>query len=415
MTGPRLSIIPGWIITDPRLKGKDLQVLCMLGRNANTRHGWCRRSQVQLAKALDCSRSTVQAAINRLVEIGAVERREVVEKSGRDSAHWYRVIYDSSVDSSAFDAWDEQDEKEFDPNSEASGDTPPAGISAGPADSGQAGPADSGPAPINASTLTPPDKREERERERSANQEDDPAAVEKAFKRFFIGWKTAISDSEPDARRVWASLSAEQRKTAEARSADYQAAALSSGRKHLCSAATYLREERWEKLQDVAVQAQATAPELYTAYSRAGRGLLLAELLRPIRYLQLDALEEMIVRQKPEKEDLIWRDKREKKGWPEAVKLIETTVERRKFPVPQRIVALSQDFDKVMVGGPEWQAWQRLHQARCWPWLPAPEKLDWMQFPRLSPDIDDLDEACERAVKDFENALGMERDNDDAR
>ena len=415
MSGPRLSIIPGWIITDPRLKGKDLQVLCMLGRNANTRHGWCRRSQVQLAKALDCSRSTVQAAINRLVEIGAVERREVVEKSGRDSAHWYRVIYDSSVDSSAFDAWDEQDEKEFDPNSETSGDTPPAGISAGPADSGQAGPADSGPAPINASTLTPPDKREERERERSANQEDDPAAVEKAFKRFFIGWKTAISDSEPEARRVWASLSAEQRKAAETRSADYQTAALSSGRKHLCSAATYLREERWEKLQDAVVQAQSATPEAFTGYSRAGRAMIFAELLRPVRYLQLTPIEEMIARQGPEKEALIWRDKYEKQGWPEAVKLIELTVERRRFPVPQRIVAASQSFDKVMVGGPIWEAWQRLHHARRWPWLAAPEKLEWVQFPRLSPEIENLDEACLQALTDFENAIGVERDNDDAR
>ncbi|MDM9619093.1 helix-turn-helix domain-containing protein [Rhizobium sp. S96] len=415
MSEPRLSIIPGWIVTDPRLKGKDLQVLCMLGRNANTRHGWCRRSQVQLAKALDCSRSTVQAAINRLVDIGALERREVVSSSGRDSAHWYRVIYDSKVESSAFDAWDAEDEKEFDPTSDFGSDAPPAGIPAPPADPESAPPAGSGPAPINASTLTPPDKREERERERgSENQEEDPAVIERGFKRFFHGWKTAISDSEPDARRVWLMLSAEKRAKAEAKSADYQAAALSTGRKHLCSAATYLREERWEKLQETTAAAASAAPEAYSAYSRAGRGLLLAELMRPERYLQLTILEEVIVRDKPEKRDLIWRDKREKQGWPEAVRLIETTVQRRKFNVPQRIVDASQGFDKVKVGGEVWEAWKRLHHARCWPWLPAPDGLEWMQFPRLSPDIEDIDEACEHALSDFKNAIGMERDNDDA-
>jgi hypothetical protein len=420
MTGPRLSIIPGWVVTDPRLKGKDLQVLCMLGRNANTRHGWCRRSQVQLSKALDCSRSTVQAAINRLVEIGAVERREVVEKSGRDSAHWYRVVYDSAVESSAFDAWDEQDEKEFDPNSEAADGTPPAGIQAGPADSGQAPPADSGSAPINASTLTPPDKREERERERgSENQEEEenPKALEKRLRKWWSTWPTYTSDTEPNVRREWLALAPEQRKACEARTADYIAAVKASARTTFKAGSTYLAERAWERLPTASTgpAAQAPANEGFTAYSRAGRGLLFAELLRPMRYLQLSPLEEMILREKPEKRDVIWSDKKEKQGWPEAVELIERTVQRKRFNVPQRIITISQDFEKVAVGGAEWEAWKRLHQARCWPWLPAPEKLEWVQFPRLSPDIEDIDEACLQAVKDFERALGKERVDDDAR
>ncbi len=415
MNEPRLSIIPGWIVCDPRLKGKDLQVLCMLGRNANTRHGWCRRSQVQLAKALDCSRSTVQAAINRLVEMGALERREVVSASGRDSAHWYRVIYDSNVDSSAFDAWDSEDEKEFDPTSEFDGEAPPAGIPAPPAYPESAPPAGPGPAPINASTLTPPDKREERERERDFEGEEDKKAIERDFKRFFHGWKTAISDSEPEARGCWQALTPEERAAALERSAQYQDAALSTGRKHLCSAARYLKEKRWEKLQALNVQAQASvAPEAYTAYSRAGRGLLFSELLRPQRYLQLTPLEQTIIDSKPEKNEIIWRDKREKQGWPEAVKLIEITMQRKRFNVPSWIVERCQDFEKVRVGSAEWEAWRELHHRRCWPWLPAPDKLEWMQFPPLPGDVDgDLGTLVEVALARFQAKIEV-RGNDDA-
>ncbi len=417
MGGPRLSIIPGWVITDPRLKGtKDLQVLAMLGCNANTRHGWCRRSQVKLADALGCSRSTVQAAINRLVEVGAVERFEVISASGRDSAHWYRVIYDSVVESSAFNAWDEEDRQEFDPNATFENDTTPAGIPAPPAVSGSAPPAVSGSAPINAYPLTPHAERNERERERDDEGEENPKAIEREFKRFFIGWKTAISDSEPDARRQWHQLTVDERVEASKRSADYQTAATATGRKHLCSAATYLKERRWEKLPELKIQSQTAAtPEAYTAYSRAGRGLLLAELLRPVRHLQLNRIEEAVIEANPEKSDLIWRDKYEKQGWPEAARLIETTVAKKRFNVPQRIVTMAQDFDKVKVGSDIWEAWRRLHWRRYWPWLPAPDGLEWMQFPRVvayGESEAELDDAVERAVSEFEGRLNEGRSND---
>ncbi|WP_374638490.1 helix-turn-helix domain-containing protein [Agrobacterium salinitolerans] len=413
MNEPRLSIIPGWIIADPRLKGKDLQVLCMLGRNANTRHGWCRRSQVKLAQALNCSRSTVQSAIARLVEIGAVERREVVSQNGRDSAHWYRVIYDSAIESSAFDAWDDEDEKEFDPNSEFRDEAPPAGISAPPAYPESAPPACSGPAPINASPLTPPDERKERETPAGAAgriEEENPKAVEAAFKRFFIGWKTAISDSEPEARKEWLALSPDERGLALEHSEAYQAAALSIGRKHLCSAAKYLKEQRWTKLsQPKPVSPQAESSETFTVFSRAGRACLMSKLLLPIRPLSLTPLEQHIVDNKPEKSDLIWREKKERQGWPEAVQLIE----RRRFTVMNRIIEISKDFEKVAVGGEVWEAWKRAYAERCWPWPVAPEVLEFAQFPPLPDDVNDLDEAVFIAIENFKHRLNEGR-NDDA-
>ena len=78
--GPRFSVIPAGAILDPALKGQDLRVLCLLGRHTND-NGWCRRSQVKMAKQLDCSRSTVQTALRRLEDAGWVERSPIDGKS----------------------------------------------------------------------------------------------------------------------------------------------------------------------------------------------------------------------------------------------------------------------------------------------------------------------------------------------
>ncbi|SON55512.1 hypothetical protein HDIA_1971 [Hartmannibacter diazotrophicus] len=97
MSTMRFSIIPAWIVTDARLKGRDLQVLCVLGRHID-RYGWCTRSQVKLAEELSCARSTVQASLDRLMRIGVVERRVNETMDGRDCAHDYRILFDAAPD-----------------------------------------------------------------------------------------------------------------------------------------------------------------------------------------------------------------------------------------------------------------------------------------------------------------------------
>ena len=98
MTDPRFSIIPAAAVTDPRLEGRDLQVLCLFGRHID-RNGWCRRSQVKMADELGCARSTLQSSIERLVEAGWLLKRgskEDVHAPGeRSSAFEYRVMLDT--------------------------------------------------------------------------------------------------------------------------------------------------------------------------------------------------------------------------------------------------------------------------------------------------------------------------------
>lgn len=96
MTDPRLSIIPAGAVLDNKLEPRDLQVLCLFGRHID-RKGWCRRSQVQMAKEIGCARSTVQASIDRLIDAGWLQKRAENDphtKGIRASAFEYRVVLD---------------------------------------------------------------------------------------------------------------------------------------------------------------------------------------------------------------------------------------------------------------------------------------------------------------------------------
>ncbi len=77
--GPRYSIIPGAAATDHRLRGRDLQVLCVLGTSTDGQ-GWCRRSQVKLAQQIGCGRATVWRSLLRLTEFGYVEQRDLTHE-----------------------------------------------------------------------------------------------------------------------------------------------------------------------------------------------------------------------------------------------------------------------------------------------------------------------------------------------
>ena len=168
MSGPRLSIIPARAATDRALKPRDLQVLCVLGRHTDDL-GWCRRRQVKMSDEMGCARSTVFEAIERLVKAGYLERHEQDDPSGRDSAHFYRVILDPVHPN--IGAVREAD-------SDLQNGVTPAGISAPPAGPEAAPPAGPEPAPINDPYLTTPANEIERERGRGG---EDHKAVVRSF------------------------------------------------------------------------------------------------------------------------------------------------------------------------------------------------------------------------------------------
>lgn len=444
----RLSIIPGWVVTHPDLKGKDLQVLCMLGRNASRQHGWCRRSQVKLAEELGCARSTVQASVTRLVEIGAVERREVVSANGRDSAHWYRVIYDREVSGDAFHAWDETDGEEFDPTVEAENDAPPAGIPAPPAGPESAPPAGPGSAPmLNTSRLTPPAEREERESEREDGEgEDNPKALERRVKALELGkhgnpWPGALGSSTQWAVTQFTKLSPEDRRQAEEKRDAYLKECARQRVKPV-ALGIYLKDR---KFLDVVAKLPGAAP-----VSRDGKVVVpvfgpvwAAARMMPLLDGPVDIdmpddprgkvrqMYETLARTSQSRamafvqrlgictgdegelifpDDFEAADRRRRimaDGYPEAKRLNEAARDARHVSVPAPVESLKDLCEAVPIGSPTWDAWREHHERQGWPFVPVPAGMRVVYFPKGGPE--GLDE-FERAAR----SLLAARDHDDA-
>lgn len=99
--GPRYSIIPPAAATDRRLRGRDLQVLCILGSHTS-KAGWCVRSQAKIAEQLGCSRPAVNAAFSHLIDCGYLEARAVRDRrlltpdeaTKAGTVKTYRVVID---------------------------------------------------------------------------------------------------------------------------------------------------------------------------------------------------------------------------------------------------------------------------------------------------------------------------------
>lgn len=346
MRDARFSIIPGWIVTDPRLKGRDLQVLCLLGRHTSRKHGWCRRSQVKMAEELSCARSTVQASIDRLVEIGGVERREVISESGHDSAHWYRVIYDVQTNEAAFSEWDASDAEEFGHIEGENEGAPPCRYIGTPAGLGSAPPADSRPAPNNDSQLTPPAEQRERARERADQDGDEsPKGLERRFRQWWAKWPSYEDDDKHRTRSAWHALSPQQRRECEGKTALWLERVYGkggAGRTKVKKASTYLTQRMWERLPSEVVQAATQRPEHHKLFSKPWQGLCISIFLGPEKPLPpMPAALEALVRAGGPVAERERRAHRQRHAWPQVNRLYE---DRRGAVVPADVIAISEGF-----------------------------------------------------------------------
>lgn len=235
----RFSIIPAQAVTDQRLEPRDLQVLCLLGRHTDDL-GWCCRSQVKMAREIGCGRATVQRALSRLVDAGYLEHRPKLRDSGGDAAHDYRVVIDPPETARRDHARGETaraaetipSADTFVPDRREGGAHLWAGVPTGeqgcPPMDGQGVPTHE-----RAPRLTTPINDSER------------GAREKEFEKAYRAWPTSPTDSRADALEAWNALTDAERVDAGAEAARCVAVFKSIGRKHVCSFATYLREQRW--------------------------------------------------------------------------------------------------------------------------------------------------------------------------
>ena len=165
MTGPRLSITLATAFTDPRLKGRALNVLGILGSHTD-RQGWCTRSQVKMAKQLGCAPSTINAAVKLLVELGYIEQRRLVREDNGDRASEYRVLLDDIRPAEFITNDDESDEEE------GGIDTPPVDIPTPPYRPSRHPPISSGLTPIRTILSSNDSEREARVARRDAARKE---------------------------------------------------------------------------------------------------------------------------------------------------------------------------------------------------------------------------------------------------
>lgn len=246
---PRYSIIPAGAVTDPRIEPRDLQALCLLGRHIDDL-GWCRRSQVKMARELGCARSTLQGSLDRLREAGWIEWRIVPSEGKGDTAFAYRVRLDL----------DDSDgpttrRKSSGTGESSSGTTAAEGegadLSAGGEGADLSAPVpaqERHPVPIYGSApLTSPVNDSERERRaRDPEQMPDMDALDALRRRY----PQAAHADQVKVEAAWAALSATERKGASDRLDDWLADR--GARKAVVGLEKYLGQKLWTLLPPAA-------------------------------------------------------------------------------------------------------------------------------------------------------------------
>lgn len=414
MSHPRLSIIPARAATDRRLKPRDLQVLCVLGRHTDEL-GWCRRSQVKMAAEMDCARATVFDAINRLINAGYLERHEQESDSGRDSAHVYRVILDP---------------KHPDPSSVVDADTlcryvgTPAGISAPPAGLEPAPPAASGPAPINDPYLTSPLNKEkkaracedldEKENQEVVSSEDDAktAAFEKRVIRFVngVGFQAGLWPKWDNRttlnwiKQQFAGLSPAERKDAERWRDAYLQDAVERKVKPQ-PAGVFFRDRLWNALSpEVLSRYETEKARLAKAQEARSEGSKKPEgwatgygpvgMARMFAYLLDGPADHELA-----KNQFLPRIMLEK-AWPALSKFREMQQQRNGAVFPKVWHLAGELMEPVPQGTIGLTAWRDEFKRRAWPWPGEFDRMQVVYCPRGGPSaLNEYETSLERLDK----------------
>ena len=395
----RYTTLPNHVFEDIRLS---MEARWLLGYLLSKPDNWTVRMG-DIAKKGACGRDKARRMINELVEHGYAEKDQQRE-DGR-FAKLSLVIYDEPKE-----------------QSEINGSAPSVAFVPQTENPSTVNPSTEKPATVNAALVKTEDlaiPESQIERERGRDGGEDHRSVVKAFKRAFMAWPTAISDSEPQAFDVWASLSPTERDAAAAGAERYVTASKATGRKMVCSFAVYLREHRWEKLPEAAAVAAKPVSREVRPFGPGWASLRFRALLggpvelgdpdvtRAKREANYQASRQMLGAAKAEAtyrnmgheigaggellfpddfEERMWRAHVVANGYPEVNRLDKAASEGRSLPAPEGFDPVAQLMEAVPVGLQTWKAWQAEFERRHWPWLPSPGKQPVVFFPVGGPE-----------------------------
>jgi hypothetical protein len=360
----RYAAIPNHVFEDVRLS---MEARWLLGYLLSKPDNWTVVLRDIINKG-NCGRDKARRMVAELVELGYAQK-EQARDGGRFSA-LSLVIYDEPFPAETVESVASLPQTEI--------------------------PSTVNPSTVLPSTVNPPlvitdnlentDCRSERARESDEDGRENRKSVERAFKRAFHRWPTAISDSEPDAFRAWSDLTPDERQSAFEEAQRYIDAAKATGRKHVCSHAIYLREKRWEKLPAKA-EATDNSPAQAAPFGKLWGARVYSLLLDgPSHQPGLTPIELGMIESGRFTADHILRDKRAKMGFPTVNEILERAEGRRGVLVPPTLGAVKDKLVLVKVGGDVWQAWEQYHREVGWPWFRNVERLEWAYLPEGGPE-----------------------------
>jgi hypothetical protein len=376
----RYAAIPNHVFEETRLS---MEARWLLGYLLSKPDNWTVVLR-DISNKGNCGRDKARRMIAELVELGYAQK-EQARDGGRFSA-LSLVIYDEPFPAEAVESVASLPQTEnpstVNPSTEK--------------------PATANPPLVITDNLEKTDYSSERARENDEDGRENRKSVERAFKRAFHQWPTAISDSEPDAFRAWSDLTPDERQSAFEDAQRYIEAAKATGRKHVCSHAVYLREKRWEKLPTKA-EASDNAPAQAAPFGKLWGARVYSLLLDgPTHQPGLTPIELGMIDSGRFTADHILRDKRTKMGFPTVNEILERAEGRRGVLVPPALAAVKDRLVLVKVGGDVWLAWEQYHRDVGWPWFRNVERLEWAYLPEGGPEGLDEFKAALRGLGDHD-------------
>ena len=392
----RYATIPNHVFEDTRLS---MDARWLLGYLLSKPDNWTVVIG-DIVKKGGCGRDKARKMIAELVDVGYAEREQTRE-DGRFSATAL-VIFDEPRSGSEAAA---TESVAFLPQTEIPAPVKPSPVSPSPVKSAHS----------NNSYLENTDLQQEGEaRDCVSENEEDPKAVHRSFKRWYGDWPTRKVDSAYAAEKAWQALTPQQRTDCIAKSPLYLERASAVKGVRVPYAGIYLTGRDWEKLDDP--KSDVALPVVHGPFSRAWHAGRCAELLRPIATAmpQLPVTLRQIVANGGDEAEAIMRDRRRKYGWPKVNTMDERASDGKGMTVLPAVLRVSEAFDKAHRDGDLAAAWARLFDRNGLPWLAIPKGVEWIFLPPVPAEVTDLDMAVAEAWSAFTQQVKEGRTDDAA-
>lgn len=228
--------------------------------------------------------------------------------------------------------------------------------------------------------------------------------IEEAFWRVVKGWPDSVGMPKDAWKREWFALSPEDRADA-ARLRDEWLALLKKKRDHIPVPGTYFREKLWRDLPSPA-DAAKSSNSMAAPYGKLWNATRIAALLtaptgavaNPTAFDRAQ-----IAAGKTTMAEVI-AEKRMRSGWPTVNIMHDRARERQGWICPVALEEAAHEFHQVHRDSDLMLAWKREHQRRGWPFYDN-KSPEWVYFPAISAEPDDLDHAVADAVERYRKTI----------